>query len=114
MRGGARQNAGRPKGGRTRKLADVAIKASQAGISPLEYMLQVMRQPIPRGDDVTPAMQANVISLKLDAAKSAAPFVHPRLSAVDVKTPEPLKFENVDKIDIAKRIAFILTAAMQR
>jgi hypothetical protein len=43
-----------------------------AGISPLEYMLRMVRDE--RAD---PAM-------RLEAARTAAPYCHPRLSAVDV------------------------------
>jgi hypothetical protein len=42
------------------------------GLSPLEFLLGVMRDP-----QAAP-------ELRLEAAKSAAPFVHPRLAAVNV------------------------------
>lgn len=46
-------------------------RAQRAGISPLEFMLFVMNDP------------DEPLSRRLDAAKSAAPFIHPKLSAVD-------------------------------
>lgn len=70
-RGGARPGSGRPRGAATQKTREVADKASVDGLTPLEYMLQVMRD---KGADE---------AKRLDAAKSAAPYMHPRLSTVD-------------------------------
>lgn len=62
--------AGKPKG--TRAKATVAreaeIKAS--GITPLEFMLEVMRDP------------KATIEHRHDMAKAAAPYVHPKLASV--------------------------------
>jgi hypothetical protein len=74
-RGGARPNAGRPRGScnaRTRQIADEAIRT---GLSPLEVMLAVMRRLYEAGDDKGAAQ----------IASSAAPFVHPRLQAVQLE-----------------------------
>lgn len=70
-RGGARPGAGRPRGATTRKTREIADRAAREGITPLEFLLQVMR------DETAEFAQ------RLDAAKSAAPFIHPRLSAVE-------------------------------
>lgn len=81
-RGGKREGAGRPKGSKTRKNAEIAQRAAEQGITPLEYMLEVMRD------------EANETSARLDAAKSAAPYIHPRLSAVQVEGGDkPLKMQ---------------------
>lgn len=69
--GGARKGAGRPRGSANRKTREIADRAAEEGLTPLEYMLGVMRD-----ESGTPAM-------RLDAAKSAAPYVHPRLSVMD-------------------------------
>ena len=74
-RGGARANAGRPRGScnaRTREIADEAIRT---GLSPLEVMLAVMRRLYEAGGDKGAAQ----------IASSAAPFVHPRLQAVQLE-----------------------------
>lgn len=74
-KGGARAGAGRKKGGSneaTGKRVDVAIRALRNGITPLEYMLQVMRNP-----------KASE-SRRDEMARAAAPFVHPRLSTHEV------------------------------
>lgn len=70
-RGGARAGAGRPAGGRNRKQAEQIAKATSAGISPLDFLLQLMR------DEDQP------LAMRSDAAKSAAPYVHARLAAVE-------------------------------
>ena len=72
MPGGYREGAGRKKGSPNQRRAEVAIKAAAEGITPIDYMLQIMR------DEDAPQ------EMRLDAAKSAAPYVHARLSAVTV------------------------------
>jgi hypothetical protein len=71
-RGGARPNAGRKKGSpnKTTQEQREAIKAS--GLTPLEYMLRVMRD-----EDQDEAR-------RLHAANMAAPYVHAKLSSVEL------------------------------
>ena len=71
-RGGKREGAGRKAGIRNKKTAAVLEAVEASGITPLEYMLQVMRDP------------SNETSMRLDAAKSAAPYVHAKLSSIEV------------------------------
>ena len=56
-------------------------RSVDAGISPLEYMLAQMRVPIP--EDADPLVQVHIRSMKFEAAKAAAPYVHPRLNAIE-------------------------------
>ncbi len=73
MRGSA---PGERRGGRQKGTANKASIARQkavadSGLTPLEYMLDVMRDTTvegPRRDDM---------------AKAAAPYIHPKLSAVE-------------------------------
>jgi hypothetical protein len=74
-KGGARPGAGRPKGSpnrRNRQLvqaqAEVAAIAKETGVTPLEHLLQVMRDP------------ATTPTRKDAAAACAAPYLHPRLA----------------------------------
>jgi hypothetical protein len=71
MKGGKREGAGRKKGipNRASAAREAAIAAS--GLTPLEYMLSTMR------DERQP------VALRLDMAKAAAPYVHPRLASVE-------------------------------
>ncbi len=71
--GGKRAGAGRKPGSATTKTREIANAAAAAGLSPLEYMLQVMRDG--RADD----------KRRDEMAKAAAPYVHPRLSSIDAK-----------------------------
>ena len=67
---------GRRIGGRRKGTPNKATAARQAeiagsGLTPLDYMLEVMRNE--QVDTAT----------RLDAAVKAAPYVHPRLAAID-------------------------------
>jgi hypothetical protein len=71
VHGGARAGSGRKKGASTQKTREIADKAASEGTTPLEFMLEVMRD--------TEADKA----ARMDMAKAAAPYIHPRLSTVD-------------------------------
>ena len=58
-----------------------AIRAT--GAAPLDFMLQVMRD-----ESLEPAK-------RLDAAKAAAPYVHPRLASVAVGNADDKPFQQV-------------------
>lgn len=56
------------------------------GLTPLEYMLKVMRtEPDPT---LEPRELASAIVMRFEAAKAAAPYIHPRLAAVEHSGPE--------------------------
>lgn len=76
------KTGGRVKGSVNKKITEAAAKVRELGITPLEYMLEVMRQPIP--EYAEPAEKALIMHAKIDAAKAAAPYVHPKLSSVEV------------------------------
>ncbi len=71
MRGGKRPGAGRPPGAVNKATAARQAEVAASGVTPLEYMLQIMRD------------EAADEAKRLDAAKAAAPYVHPRLAAVE-------------------------------
>lgn len=71
IRGGKRPNAGRKKGSRTTRTQIIAAKATAEGITPLEYMLAILRDE--QGDQKD----------RFAAAMAAAPYIHPRLAAVE-------------------------------
>jgi hypothetical protein len=77
-RGGKRQGAGRRKGHGpvTKARIAVAEKALAAGLNPLDYMLATLR------DESRPHAE------RFAAAKEAAPFVHPKLAAVEMSGNE--------------------------
>src|SRR5262245_26627769 len=70
-RGGRRAGAGRKPGTPNRRTAQWQAEIAASGVTPLEYMLGIIRDknaPEARRDEM---------------AKAAAPYVHPRLAAVD-------------------------------
>ena len=71
--GGPRPGSGRPKGkpNKATKAREEIIAA--AGITPLEHMLSVLRDP-----ETDPQR-------KDEMAKAAAPYVHPRLASIEQK-----------------------------
>lgn len=69
--GGARPGAGRKKGAPNKRTIETQALAAESGITPLEYMLQVMRTS---GDGKE----------RLAAASAAAPYVHAKLSSVEM------------------------------
>jgi hypothetical protein len=72
-RGGARPGAGR-KAGTPNKASDARqARIAAEGKTPLDFMLEVMRD------------ETKEFSQRLDMAKAAAPYVHPRLSSVEQK-----------------------------
>ena len=64
--------AGRKKGTPNKATAKRQAEIAATGITPLEYLLQEMRKV------------ENEPSVRIDAAKAAAPYVHPKLSSVDI------------------------------
>lgn len=68
MRGGRREGAGRPPGALNKRTSEIAAKCAEQGVTPLEYLLAVMRDA-----DADPAR-------RLQAAVASAPYLHPRLA----------------------------------
>jgi hypothetical protein len=73
-KGGARPGAGRKPGSANKKTREIADKAAQDGITPLEVMLEAMREFRVKGD----------LEKAASVAKDAAPYMHPRLSSVEM------------------------------
>jgi hypothetical protein len=69
--GGARQGAGRKAGSVTARTREIADKVASEGITPLDYMLKILRN-----EQETPAN-------RMWAAEKAAPYVHAKLAAVE-------------------------------
>ena len=71
MRGGKRNGAGRPKGAPNKMTAERREAISASGKDPLNYMIRIMR------DERASAERRD------DMAKAAAPYVHPKLAAIE-------------------------------
>lgn len=87
--GGARTGAGRPAGSPNRRSVEVVAEALSAGISPVEYMLTIMRDA-----EASPKDRAW-------AAEKSAPYVHPRPApmerTVSIDLPDTSTAEGIDK-----------------
>lgn len=86
-KGGARAGSGRKKGSPNKKTAEVQKAVAESGTTPLEYMLQVMRNPLAEEHQ------------RLDAAKSAAPYVHAKLSSIEMNAKVDLSDVTDDSIE---------------
>lgn len=75
-KGGPREGAGRKPGIPNKRTAEKAAEVEASGLTPLDYMLTVMRNV-----ELDPAA-------RLDAAKAAAPYVHPKLAAAQISGPD--------------------------
>src|SRR5436305_12335938 len=85
-----RKTGGRQKGARNRATAEARAAAEAKGILPLDYMLSVMRD-------------ANTDAKRRDAmAMAAAPYLHPKMSAVE---PKPEKRAGAEEHGI--RVVFV-------
>ena len=79
-----RKTGGRKQGTPNKATAAKAVAIEASGLTPLDYLLSIMR------DESLDPM------IRLDAAKAAAPYVHPRLAPV-----EPIRS---DFVPLAERL----------
>src|SRR5947209_2944206 len=77
-KGGAREGAGRPRGRRGKRTQQSVAKADALGATPLDVLLESMHAARAEG---APAEA-------VDCAKAAAPYVHPKLSALSPPAPQ--------------------------
>lgn len=78
--GGRRAGSGRKRTG-ANKLDTIARKAAmETGITPLEFMLAILRN------------EANSDAVRMEAAKAAAPYVHARLAHIETKADARVSF----------------------
>lgn len=75
----------RPKGSQNKKTVG-KIMAQRDGITPIEFLLSVM-------DD-----EDNAIGIRIDAAKSAAPYCHARLANVVMEHTSELAITKIEEI----------------
>jgi hypothetical protein len=91
-------NAGRKKGSRNKRtiaLAEASEKALLVGLTPLDFLLGLLRDPTK--DD----------RLRLDAAKAAAPYCHQKLIAIEdvSRTDDPNKSSAELRQELADMLA---------
>lgn len=70
-KGGRREGAGRKAGVPNKATIARQAEIASSGLTPLDYMLGIMRD------------EGNDVLTRMDAAKAVAPYVHPRLAAIE-------------------------------
>ncbi len=96
-KGGARKGSGRKAGSVNIKTRDIAAQAMESGITPLEVMTNIMRETYAKAlTEANPLIRGKLLEVALSSAKDAAPYMHPRLSTVEVgnKSGEEFKMKN--------------------
>ena len=91
--GGFRPGAGRPAGALNKRTREVIEQTEASGMMPLEYLLNVMRDPAKPDNE------------RIEAARVACPFVHARLSIQENIPPAP---EIPKPEEIIERIRILL------
>lgn len=74
QRGGKRVGAGRKAGASNKRTKEAVAKAAELGLSPLDVMLEAMKEAYENGG----------AKAAFPFAKDAAPYLHAKLSATDV------------------------------
>jgi len=87
IKGGKRPGAGRKAGVPNKRTAEIQQAVEESGQTPLEYMLEVMRNS---SDE----------RMRMTAAQAAAPYVHAKLSAVELTGKDGKPIETVTRIEL--------------
>lgn len=89
-KGGTRVGAGRKEGSLSKRTREIAELAASQGITPLEVMVKTMHEILEEAgkhehEDPALMMEGRIKLLNMAAtiAKHAAPYMHPRLSAIE-------------------------------
>lgn len=78
-----KKTGGRQKGSVNKATAAKAAAIAESGVTPLDYMLNIMRGQHP--ENAEPAQVIAWEAMRFEAAKAAAPYVHPKLASIDHK-----------------------------
>lgn len=90
------RRGGRAKGTPNRKTEEQVRAIQESGVTPLDYMLSVLRD------------KAADEAVRLDAAGRAAPYVHPRLTAAKVEWTGSPGYRTATEMSDAELMATIL------
>lgn len=81
------KTGGRQKGSRNKAAAAQREAVAKSGLTPLDFMLNIMRgEACPA--DANPAQIIAFHTLRFEAAKAAAPYVHPKLANIEHSGPD--------------------------
>ncbi len=104
-KGGTRSRAGRKPNVETRITREVVERVAASGVTPLEAMVQIMHA----------SLGAKKYAMALRAAMGAAPYMHPRLAAVQHKVALTVEKrpEQMSDAEIQQEIAALMTQMAQ-
>ncbi len=86
--GGKRSGAGRKAGSATKRTREIADAAISSGLTPLDYMLDILRD------------ESMDTESRFEAAKAAAPYVHPKLASVEHKGDADNPLQTISRIEL--------------
>ena len=102
------KTGGRRKGSGNKATAAKAKAIAESGLTPLDYLLNILRAEVPpelkalieKGElsQELIAAIASWHSQRFEAAKAAAPYVHPRLQSTTVKIPDGLDIRVIERV----------------
>lgn len=87
QRGGKREGAGRKKNAPNKRTAEIQQKVESTGITPLEYMISIMRNETLEQRE------------RLSAAVAAAPYVHAKLTSVEMNAKVTTHEAGLDELE---------------
>jgi hypothetical protein len=83
IKGGKRPGAGRKAGVPNKKTAALQEAVAASGVTPLDFMLNIMRSEPP--PEASAEVRLSVQAMQFEAAKAAAPYVHAKLSSIEME-----------------------------
>lgn len=83
---GIPKTGGRRKGVKNKASVEREKAVAESGLTPLEFMLSIMRGVPPEGSGA--AEQIAFAGMRFEAAKAAAPYVHPKLANIEHSGPD--------------------------
>lgn len=102
------KTGGRKRGSGNKALAAKARAIAESGLTPLDFMMKIMRSEVPpelkeriEKEELSVDLIAAVAawnSQRFEAAKAAAPYVHPRLQSNTVKLPDGIDIRVIRRI----------------
>lgn len=94
-----KKTGGRKPGTPNKRNAETQAQVAASGLTPLEFMLKIMRNDTPP-DGANDAQTLAFHSLRFEAAKAAAPYVHAKLASVEVTGKDGGPVETITRVEL--------------
>jgi hypothetical protein len=122
-RGGARKGAGRKPGAATKRTRAIADHAAATGLTPLEVMLGAMHALHKHANAMSDGDEADMGGRKVgrlgllvsaaEVAKDAAPYMHPRLQAIE-HSGSIGEVRQLTDLELAAKMAYYVDVGRKR